>query len=218
MIEISELEEDILKEFFNMGLGMAADALSAMVNKEVLLSLPNLALVTPPRVMELVEGCPEETMVAIRLRFRSDLEGTALLLFPGARSLELVRALLNEEVALEMLGELEQETLLDMGNVLLNAFLTSFTQMMSMDFSFDAAEFLRASCATLLDFKAHFQSAGHKTTDEEVQQAIVLIMHFATEGAEESGTSLQGYMVLLFSPRSLEILKEELGRILRAMS
>lgn len=43
MIELNELQQDMLTELFNIGMGNAAAALSEMVSEEVLLSIPQIS-------------------------------------------------------------------------------------------------------------------------------------------------------------------------------
>ncbi|MBF0215313.1 MAG: hypothetical protein HQM00_17435 [Magnetococcales bacterium] len=220
MFCLSEMEEDALKEFFNMGLGMAAASLSQMVNNEVLLSLPQLKVVPYEEATKMLVANEEEKLVAIRQNFTGELTGTALLIFPGAESLELVRTLLNEQMPLEVLMELEQETLQDVGNVVLNAFLESFTQMMSIQFEFEAAEFLKGSSNFLLDISSHLAAQRQSLMSDacsENDRAFVLMMDFKTHDEEETQHTLSGFVVLLFSQYSMEILKRELKVILATL-
>ncbi|NGZ06856.1 MAG: hypothetical protein G8237_10925 [Magnetococcales bacterium] len=220
MFSLSEMEEDALKEFFNMGLGMAAASLSQMVNNEVLLSLPQLKVVPYEDATKMLVANDEDKLVAIRQNFTGELTGTALLIFPGAESLELVRTLLNEQMPLEVLMELEQETLQDVGNVVLNAFLESFTQMMSIQFEFEAAEFLKGSSNFLLDISSHLAAQRQSLMADlagENERAFVLMMDFKTHDEEETQHTLSGFVVLLFSQYSMEILKRELKVILATL-
>ncbi|MBF0626919.1 MAG: hypothetical protein HQL91_01720 [Magnetococcales bacterium] len=220
MFCLSEMEEDALKEFFNMGLGMAAASLSQMVNNEVLLSLPQLKVVPYEEATKMLVANEEEKLVAIRQNFTGELTGTALLIFPGAESLELVRTLLNEQMPLEVLMELEQETLQDVGNVVLNAFLESFTQMMSIQFEFEAAEFLKGSSSFLLDISSHLAAQRQSLMSDESgndERAFVLMMDFKTHDEEQTQHTLSGFVVLLFSQYSMEILKRELKVILATL-
>ncbi|MBF0369689.1 MAG: hypothetical protein HQL52_09560 [Magnetococcales bacterium] len=217
MFKLNELEEDALKEFFNMGLGMAADSLSQMVDNEVLLSLPQLKVVPYEEAVQMLVENEEEKLVAVRQNFQGELAGTALLIFPGAESLELVRTLLNEEMPLEVLTEIEQETLLDVGNVILNAFLESFTQMMTVDFEFESAEFLKGSSRFLLDVTSHLAQQRQTLmagADGQKEQAFVLMMDFKTSDEEKKQHTLSGFVVLLFTQKAMEILKRELEVIL----
>lgn len=219
MFCLSEMEEDALKEFFNMGLGNAADSLSQMVNNEVLLSLPQLKVVPFAEATKMLVDNADEKLVAIRQNFSGELNGTALLIFPGAEGLELVRTLLNEQISLEVLMELEQETLLDVGNVVLNAFLESFTQMMSIQFEFESAEFLKGSSHFLLNITSHLAAQEHtlmSNADNDAERAFVLMMDFKTKDELNAQHTLSGFVVLLFSQHSMEILKSELKVILAA--
>lgn len=217
MFRLSDLEEDALKEFFNIGLGMAADSLSQMVNNEVLLSLPKLKVVPYEEATQMLMSSPDEKLVAVRQNFKGDLTGTALLIFPGAESLELVRTLLNEDVSLDVLAELEQETLQDVGNVILNAFLESFTQMMSVQFEFQAAEFLKGSSRFLLDITSHLAAQKQSlmaSSNNDNERAFVLMMDFKTRDEENHHHTLSGFVVLLFSQQAMEVLKQQLEVIL----
>lgn len=216
MLLLSELEEDALKEFFNLGLGMAANSLSQMVRNEVLLKLPKLKVVPYEEATRMLSAGHDEKLVAVRQTFKGKLTGTALLVFPGSESLELVRTLLSEDMALEVLAELEQETLLDVGNVILNAFLESFTQMLRLDFEFEEAEFLRGSSRFLLDVPSHVMvqedAVFEQNTDND--RAFVLMMDFKTSDEKNTQHTLSGFVVLLFSTSAMLILKRELALIL----
>ncbi|HIJ84413.1 MAG TPA: hypothetical protein HPQ00_09440 [Magnetococcales bacterium] len=218
MFRLSELEEDALKEFFNMGLGMAANSLSQMVNNEVLLTLPKLKVVPYEEATRMLVANQDEKLVAVRQNFKGELTGTALLIFPGSESLELVRTLLNEEIPLEVLTELEQETLLDVGNVILNAFLKSFTQMMHVEFEFESAEFLKGSSRFLLDITSHLAAQNHSLMEyadaDADERAFVLMMDFKTSDENNTNHTLSGFVVLLFSQQAMLILRRELEVIL----
>ncbi|MEO5377286.1 MAG: hypothetical protein H7832_05820 [Magnetococcus sp. DMHC-6] len=217
MFRLSELEEDALKEFFNLGLGMAADSLSQMVHNEVLLSLPRLTVVPYEEATHMLVADQDEKLVAVRQNFKGELTGTALLIFPGVESLELVRTLLHEDMPLEVLTELEQETLLDVGNVILNAFLASFTQMMTLEFEFQAAEFLKGSSPFLLDISSHLAAQKQSLmggNNEDDERAFVLMMDFKTRDEENYQHTLSGFVVLLFSQQAMVTLKQQLEVIL----
>lgn len=217
MLRLSEMEEDALKEFFNMGLGMAANSLSQMVHNEVLLSLPRLKVVSCEEASEMLDENQGDELVAVRQNFKGELTGTALLIFPGSESLELVRTLLSDDTPLEVLVELEQETLQDVGNLILNAFLESFTQMMSMSFEFAPAEFLRGSSGFLLDITSHLAEQKQtmlNNSNNDQERAFVLMMDFKTNNSEKKSNGLSGFVVLLFSPRAMTVLKQQLAVIL----
>ena len=59
--------------------------------------------------------------------------GNAILLFPKSNSLQLVRTLLKDQVPLDNLTELEQEALLEVGNVMLNACFGTVTNLLQLN-------------------------------------------------------------------------------------
>ena len=56
---------------------------------------------------------------------RGPFSGRALLIFPEAQSLELVRSIVGAEHSLEDVIDLEQEALAETGNIILNACLAT---------------------------------------------------------------------------------------------
>lgn len=119
--ELNELQRDAITELLNIGVGRAAAALSEMVDQEVGLTVPHLDFV--PR-SELTSTLGEEfgdRITVLRQHFDGPFWGDALLIFPESRSMDIVREVMQGTVALDSMGELEQEALTEIGNVILNA-------------------------------------------------------------------------------------------------
>jgi chemotaxis protein CheC len=120
---LSELEMDALTELVNLGVSNAALSLREMVREEVILSVPRVSILArEDAIANLGEG-DGRRLVAVHQQFEGDIEGRALLIFPEARSMELVRAVVGGDLPLEELMELEQEALAETGNVILNGCL-----------------------------------------------------------------------------------------------
>jgi chemotaxis protein CheC len=62
--------------------------------------------------------------------FEGDITGRALLIFPEARSLELVRAVIGGSLSIEEIIELEQEALAETGNIILNGCLATMANQL----------------------------------------------------------------------------------------
>jgi len=118
---LSDINLDTLTELFNIGIGQAAASLSEMINENVELTVPKVTVMT---MEEASRGYTEEDsskLSAVKQSFEGDFSGKALLIFPENDSLELVRRLLATDVSIEELSELEEDALLEVGNVILNA-------------------------------------------------------------------------------------------------
>src|SRR4051812_49336337 len=108
---LDELEGDALTELVNMGVSRAALALRDLVGEQVLLSVPSLSILLRTEAATLVDKTKFEVLVAVRQAFHGEFSGRALLIFPEANSLELVRAVAGAQLELHDIIELEQEAL-----------------------------------------------------------------------------------------------------------
>ena len=133
MNSLSDLQLDALTEVINLGMGTAAAALSEMVQEEVSLSVPSLSFVSKYDVASYIAEKSSNKMTGVTQVFSGRINGDAILLFPEQKSLEIVRLLLNESVPLEVLTEMEQEALSEIGNIIINAGLSSISNFMQTD-------------------------------------------------------------------------------------
>lgn len=145
MPAIAELERDAITELLNIAIGQAAASLSQLVDDEVKLSVPFVDFLTPS---EAAQRLDHETQggdsVAVRQQFRGQFSGDILLIFPGSRSLELVRSMLDDALPLETLTELEQEALLEVGNIILNACVGSLANQLGTPVESSLPAYVRA--------------------------------------------------------------------------
>lgn len=137
MSELSPLELDTVNELTNIGVGRAAAALSALINEEVELNVPWCRLVSRDVALEILSDEMQDEVVAITENFKGDFNGEGLLVFPKQNSLELVRGLLPEQVPLESLTELEQDALVEVGNIILNACIGTYGNLLKQNLTTD---------------------------------------------------------------------------------
>ena len=88
---LSAIERDAIAEIANMGVSRAANSLRGMIGQEVLLSVPAVHIVTREAAARFVAGGSGTNLVAVQQSFEGPFSGRALLIFPAAQSLELVR-------------------------------------------------------------------------------------------------------------------------------
>ena len=66
----------------------------------------------------------------MRQDFAGPFSGRALLIFPETNSLELVRAVVGRELALEDIVDLEDEALAETGNIILNSWVATIANLL----------------------------------------------------------------------------------------
>jgi chemotaxis protein CheC len=140
---LTELELDALGELVNLGVSRAALSLREMVGEQVLLSVPAVAIVTRAQAIATLGERETSKLVAVHQAFEGDIAGRALLIFPEAKSLELVRAVTGGNLPLEDIIDLEQEALAETGNIIINACLATIANMLRRSLKVSLPEILR---------------------------------------------------------------------------
>lgn len=194
---LSELQLDALTELVNLGVSNAALSLREMVRQEVILSVPQVSLVTRLEAIASLGERGVKRLVGVQQDFEGDLKGRALLIFPEAKSMELVRAVVGGELSLEELAELEQEALAETGNVLLNACLATMANHLERSLRISLPEVMHGDGAEFFGIAAR----------PHVEDSVLFIyINFAVRQRD-----IQGYIAMLLDFPSLEALKDLLS-------
>ena len=92
-----ELRYDILNELFNMSVGKAASILSEIINKKILLDVPDVKIVNmKAEEFGILECLPKEiegNLMVSSISFEEKLEGKANLIFPAEKNEDLHQSL-----------------------------------------------------------------------------------------------------------------------------
>lgn len=147
--KLTEIEQDALAEIANMGVSRAANSLRLMVGEQVFLSIPTVQIVTRHAASKLVERNNSKRLVAVQQFFDGPFGGRALLIFPEAQSLELVRSIVGDEPSLDDIIDLEQEALAETGNIILNGCLATIANMLHRTMRMSLPSVIRGDGAAL---------------------------------------------------------------------
>ena len=131
---LSELQLDALGEIFNIGVGRAASSLSQIVNDEVLLNAPRVMLVHRDQAGTLLAGAELNQFSAVSQSFSGPFDAQAMLIFPESNALEIVRLMVGPHMSVEELSEFEQEAMCEIGNIILNACMSSLADIFQVSF------------------------------------------------------------------------------------
>lgn len=149
--ELSDLEHDALAEIANIGVSRAAASLRQMVGEQVLLSVPSVKIVTRKAAAKLVESGETKKLIGVQQTFEGPFAGKAILIFPEAQSLELVRSIVGSEHSLEDVIDLEQEALAETGNIILNGCLATIANVLHRTMRMSLPMIVRGDGATLFE-------------------------------------------------------------------
>ncbi|OYX73939.1 MAG: chemotaxis protein CheX [Rhizobiales bacterium 32-66-11] len=196
-LTLSDLERDALTEVVNIGVGRAAASLRKMVGRQVMLAVPSVEIVTPAGAAALIGQRENEDLVAVRQAFDGAFSGRALLIFPETKSLELVRAVVGDEMSAEQVCELEVEALAETGNVILNNCLGTMANMLQRSLKMSLPEVVRGS--------GHYLFADGSDSE---QGGLVLFLYINFTVRDQD---IRGYIAMLMDLPSLASLKILIG-------
>ena len=190
---LGELERDALTELVNIGVSRAAAALRKMVGEEVLLSVPAVEILANRAAAAVISERESDRLVAVREDFSGAFSGRALLIFPQANSLELVRAVAGEHMSADDAAEMENEALAETGNVILNGCLGSMANMLQRSLTMSLPEVIRGNGTQMF-----------RDTSREDDDGLVLFLYINFVVKQKN---IRGYIAILMDLPALRILK-----------
>ncbi|MCC9620668.1 chemotaxis protein CheC [Thalassospira sp. MA62] len=202
MIDLTELEHDTISELINIGVGRAAASLSEMVDQPVELTVPTITFVDRFSQTEFAKA-PNAVVSAVSQKFDGPFTGEAMLVFPEERSLELVRRLLKVDVPLDSLTDLEQEALMEVGNIILNACLGSIANILGEPINCSMPTFRKRESCALLDVC--------DSTDAESKHPVLMILHVQFMLRQND---IDGYVLFVMDLDSIQMLRDLVKRFL----
>jgi len=200
-IVLDELEVDALTELVNLGISRAATSLADMVREEVTLTVPRVALLSRDEAIETLGERESKNLVAVHQTFDGDITGRALLIFPEAKSLELVRAIVGGELSIEEIIELEQEALAETGNVILNGCLATIANQLERNLRISLPEVLHGE-------SSHFFNLA--PPPEPGDTVMLIYIDFSVRHRD-----IQGYIAMLLDMPSIAALRVLIQDLIR---
>ena len=128
---LKAIQLDALREVANIGAGHAATALSQMVGRTIMISVPTINVSRledmPPQV-----AAPDEPVAAVLMHMFGDLTGRTLLVFPRNTAIRLAGLLLRRDPGSGEFTEMEQSAIKEAGNILSSAYMNALSDFMGM--------------------------------------------------------------------------------------
>jgi chemotaxis protein CheC len=188
---LTDIERDALGEVSNIAMARAANSLRQLVEHEVLLSVPAVEILSQEAATQIVAKPDNPNLVAVRQDFSGAFSGRALLIFPEANSLELVRAVVGRQLSLEDIVDLEDEALAETGNIILNSWVATIANLLKRGLKMSLPVVVRG------DSRRMFESS-------ETQKDLILFLHIKFEISKKE---IRGYVALLMDIPSIDELR-----------
>lgn len=187
-MELNGPQKQAVADIVNRAVQHAAAALADLVEGGLALSVPFFDLTSRTTAeARLGDSARARPAVAVRQHFTGAFSGDVLLVFCEQQSLQLVRTLLADAVPLDVMTDLEQDALTEVGNVVLNACLSSLAGQFASRLTSALPHYIRGTVSRLFDGAAPAQR----------DDALFLHVEVAFQAKE-----IDGYIVFLMDKSS----------------
>ena len=188
---LTDLESDALAELANVAMARASVSLRTMIQHEVLLSVPTVEILAPKEAIARVAKPGNPNLVAVRQDFSGVFSGRALLIFPEASSLELVRVVVGRQLALEDIVDLEDEALAETGNIILNSWVATIANLLKKNLKMSLPVVIR-------------RDQSHIFESVSPRESFILFLHIKFDISQQQ---IRGYVALMMDVPSVAELR-----------
>jgi chemotaxis protein CheC len=187
---LTEPQRDALVELLNIGFGRAGASLSKLTGQRILLEVPEVAIHPVSQLDASLGRVTAGRVASVHQVFSGPVAGDALLLLDPVAAATL-KELLTDEPALPLeLDTSSREVLTEVGNILLNACIGTFGNLLRVPMSFSVPDIDIASLRSVMDKLA--------AVGDAMRYALVVTAGFRLRDAE-----VTGYVVIVLTVQSL---------------
>jgi chemotaxis protein CheC len=198
-MELNTVQHDALVELLNIGFGRAGASLSKLTQQRVLLEVPQVAIHPLSHLNQSLGRLVDERVASVHQVFSGPVAGDALLLLDPIAAATLTE-LLTDVPALSLdLDPSTREVFTEVGNIVLNACIGTFGNMLGVPMSFSVPDVDVTSMTSVIDRMME--------TGDAFRYALIV-----TAGFRLRDSAVTGYVVIVLTVQSLKRLLDALDR------
>ncbi len=198
-MNLTTVQQDALIELINIGFGRAAAALSKLTGHRVQLEVPQVTMCPIEEMADRLRPMLTNELASVHQIFSGPVEGDALLVL-DQNSAAILKELLTSEPALPLdIDRSAREVVTEIGNILLNACLGTFGNLLKVQVSFSVPHLTLDTLESVVSSIA----VGR----QGLRYALIVHSSFRLRNS-----SLTGYLVIVLGVASIERLIRALER------
>jgi chemotaxis protein CheC len=188
-MDLSPSQRDALKELLNIGFGRAAASLSQLTGHRVLLEVPAVSIHPLAELKDALSHVITDEVASVHQIFSGPVAGDALLVL-NHQAARILKQLLTDDPPLPLhVDASAREVLTEVGNILLNACLGTFGNLLNVQVSFSIPHLdldtLQGVLQSLLINREGMRygllvHAGFRLRDAEVTGYLVIVLSVAS--------------------------------------
>lgn len=131
-LTLNEAQIDALKEVGNIGAGHAATALSQLIKKKIMISVPEVKVIGLQEIPNLI-GNSQSLVAGIVMNVFGDITAKILLLLTRESALSLADMLLQKQPGTsKVLSEIDNSAIKETGNILSGAYMNALNEFLGL--------------------------------------------------------------------------------------
>src|SRR5690348_16489054 len=197
-MELTASQQDALTELINIGYARAAAALSDLTGHRISLEVPEVAIHSISDIKDKLQGVITGEVASVNQIFSGPISGNAILLLDREAAL-LLNGLLTDRADASDLDGAAREVITEVGNIVLNACLGAFGNLLKIQVSF-TVPYLQVD-------KVEKILRSMTVAGDELEYALIIHTRF-----QMRVNNVSGYLVIILGVTSLETLLEELKK------
>jgi chemotaxis protein CheC len=197
-MELTASQMDALTELINIGYARAAAALSELTGHRISLQVPEVEVHPIPEIAESLQKVIKGDVVSVNQIFSGPINGNALLLLDREAAM-LLNQLLTDRAERSDLDGAAREVITELGNIVLNACLGAFGNLLKVQVTFTVPSLQVESVQRVI---RSITVAG-----TELEYALIIHTRFHVRASNVSG-----YLVIILGVTSLKTLIVELKK------
>jgi chemotaxis protein CheC len=197
-MELTSSQKDALTEVINIAYARAAGALSELSGHRIHLEVPKVAVHQVREIAKMLKDVIQGEVVSVNQVFAGPISGNAILILDLGAAL-LLNRLLTDAKDSKQLDAAGREAITEVGNILLNACLGVFGNLLQVQVSFTVPGLQVESIQEIL--------SSLTIEENSLQYALMIHTRFHLRTSDVSG-----YMVIILGITSLERLLHELRK------
>ena len=189
-MELNPIQHDALVELLNIGFGKAGASLSKLTGQRVILEVPNVAIHPLDHLNAALSEVVKGEVASVHQVFTGPVAGDALLMLDPVGAAILKELLTNEPSLPTGLDASAREVLTEVGNILLNACIGTFGNLLKVPIGFTVPDIDVAGLREIID---RVTAGGDAFRYALVVTAAFRLRHSA----------VTGYVVIVLTVQSL---------------
>ncbi|NNG14526.1 MAG: hypothetical protein HKM22_05135 [Gammaproteobacteria bacterium] len=195
---------DALIEIANVGMNRAATQLSALLDDEIRVAIPQISIVDTAEVSATLKMQLQQEVSCVTQQLQGQIDGAAMLVFHSSECEALVKALIGslDNMAGVDLRAYEHEAMTEIGNIIISSSTAVIADMLGGEIMLTVPEYEETTISELIN--------GRVNSEADHDMKVVMMQ----ARLEASSRNVEGNLIILMGVRSMQDLLDRIDAFL----